>query len=97
MGPGETTLHMPVKKVSEDDSLWKTSLDNTSDEVPKLQIEESTSFWTKLRSPSTQRAARGQRALGGPPSACTWVWFHLETNMPKCRRANSVGVEHGTA
>ena len=43
----------------------------------------------ELRSPSTQRASRGQRALGGPPSACTWVWFHLETNMPKCRRANS--------
>ena len=33
-------------------------------------------------------APRGQRALGGPPSACTCVWFHLETNMPKCRRAN---------
>ena len=64
-------------------------LDNTSDEVPKLQVEESTSFWTKLRSPSIQCASCIHRPLGGPPSACTWVWFHLETNMPKCRRANS--------
>ena len=38
-----------------------------------------------------KRASRGQRALGGPASACTWVWFHLVTNRPKCRRAN-VGV-----
>ena len=38
--------------------------DNTSDEMPKLQVEESTSFWAKLRSPSTQSASRGQRALG---------------------------------
>ena len=51
---------------------------------------KSTLFQSKSRSPSTQRTTRGQRALGGPPSACTWVWFHLETNMPKCRRANSV-------
>ena len=93
MSPEETTLHMPAKKTSEDDTVQKTPLDNTSDEVPKLQVEESTSFWTDLRSPSTQRASRGQRALGGPPSACTWVWFHLETNVPKCRRANSGGVD----
>ena len=55
-------------------------LDNTSDEVPKLQVEEPTSFWTKLQSPSTQRASRGQRALGGPPSACAWVWFHAKVS-----------------
>ena len=42
MSPGETTLHMPVKKMSEDDSVQKTPLENTSDEVPKLQVEEST-------------------------------------------------------
>ena len=82
MIPGETTLHMPVKKLSADDSVLKTLLDNTLEKVPKLQVAE----WTELRSPSTQRASRGQRALGGPPSACTWVWFHPETNMPKCRR-----------
>ena len=76
MSPGETTLQMPVKKTPEDDSVWKKP-----STTPRT--------WTKLRSPSTQRASRGQRALGGPPSACTWVWFHLETNMPKCRRANS--------
>ena len=64
-------------------------LDNTSAEVPKLQFEESTSFWAKLLSPSTRSASRGERALGGPPSACSRVWFHLETNMPKCRPANS--------
>ena len=58
MSPGETTLHMPVKKISEDDQCVENPLDNTSDEVPKLQVEESTSFWAKLRSPSTQCASR---------------------------------------
>ena len=30
---------------------------------------KSTSFQSKPRSPSTQRASRGQRALGGPPAS----------------------------
>ena len=76
MSPGETTLHLPVKKMSEAPST----------KVPKLQVEESTSFSTIFRSPS---AHRGSRGLGRPPSACSWVWFRLETNIPKFHRAKS--------
>ena len=54
-------------------------LDITSDEV-------------KNRPPSGQncghRAPKAHRA-DNERSGCTWVWFHLETNVPKCRRANS--------
>ena len=59
-GPEETTRYMPVQKV------FRTSLDNILDKAPEFQVEEPTFFWTKLRSPSAQRASRGQRALGGP-------------------------------
>ena len=40
-------------------------LDNTSDEVPKLQVEESTSFWAELRSPSTQRGFPSRKQTRG--------------------------------
>ena len=84
-GPEETTRYTPVQKV------FRTSLDNMSDEAPEMQVEEPTSFWTKLRSPSAQRASRGQRALGGPfflyaPEFCF--------TMPP-RELGS--VDHGTA
>ena len=93
MSPRETTVHMSVKKITEDGSVLKTPLDNTSDEVPKLQVEESTSFCEKLRSPSTQRASRGQRALGG---------MHLGLDPSRNKHAKMSpreggGVDYGTA
>ena len=46
----------------------------------------------KNRPPSGQicghRASNAHRA-DNERSGCTWVWFHPETNMPKCRRADS--------
>ena len=75
----------------EDDSVWKPPA--------TTQRTRCQNCRSKNRPPSGQNcghrapnAHRGQRALGGPPSACTWVWFHFQTNMPKCRRAN--GVSH---
>ena len=58
---------------------------------------KSTSFQSKPWSPCTQRASRRLRALGGPPSVCTWVWFRLETNMPKMSPRELGSVDHGTA
>ena len=44
------------------------------------------------RPPSGQncghRAPTAHRA-DNERTGCKWVWFHLETNVPKCRRANS--------
>ena len=92
MSPGETTLHMPVKNDTRRRPCVENPLNNTSDEVPKLQIEETTSFWTKLRSPSTQRASRGQRALG----------LHLGLVQSRNKHAQMSprelgGVDYGTA
>ena len=91
MSRGETTLHMFVKKMSEDDSVQKKPPSTT----PRTRCQNCKS---KNRPPSGQNCghrapnahrADNERSVDLLLHASTRVLFHLETNMPKCRRANS--------
>ena len=67
-GPGVTTLHTPVKKISEAPSTTRRT------RFEKLQVKESTSSWTKLR--FTEHPTRIARTTG-----TRWTSFCMQLGL----------------